>query len=202
MKSQLRSAERENWLKPVTVQRALRVRRQRPACNQRKVVAEIRVGVLNVQGMSWTKRSYRGMLWHIVMKNARAKCGCDVPVRFVYARMDERRKQSGDVGTRRVHIVCEWNGRYCLVSFVCETVANFRIGDARSRKQEVDWALGLHRCFSVSSHISLHADAERRECAWTGTRALGAWNRVVVGVATKRRPRDPGRRCEFAPGSR
>ena len=47
MKSQLRSAERENWLKPVTVQRALRARRQRHACNQRKVAPEIRVGVLN-----------------------------------------------------------------------------------------------------------------------------------------------------------
>ena len=68
MKSQLRSAERELWLKPITVQRALRVRRQRHACNQRTVAPEIRVGVLNVQGMSWTKRSYRGMLWHIVMK--------------------------------------------------------------------------------------------------------------------------------------
>ena len=55
MKSQLRSAERENWLKPVTVQRALRVKRQRHACNQRKVAPEIRVGVLNVQGMSWAK---------------------------------------------------------------------------------------------------------------------------------------------------
>ena len=68
MKSQLCSAEREHWLKPIAVQRALRVRRQRHACNQRKVAPEIRVGVLNVQGMSWTKRSYRGMLWHIVMK--------------------------------------------------------------------------------------------------------------------------------------
>ena len=68
MKSELCSAEREHWLKSITVQRALRVRRQRHACNQRKVAPEIRVGVFNVQGMSCTKRSYRGMLWHIVMK--------------------------------------------------------------------------------------------------------------------------------------
>ena len=45
MKSQLRSAEREHWLKPITVQRALRVRRQGHACSQRKVAPEIRVGV-------------------------------------------------------------------------------------------------------------------------------------------------------------
>ena len=63
MKSQLCSAEREIRLKPVTVQRVQRVRRQRHACNRRKVAPEIRVGVLNVQGMSWTKRSYRA---HVV----------------------------------------------------------------------------------------------------------------------------------------
>ena len=82
MKSQLCGAEREHWLKPITVQRALRVRRQRHACNQRKVAPETRVGVLNVQGMSWTKRSYRGMLWHIVMKmreqNADVMCLSDL----------------------------------------------------------------------------------------------------------------------------
>ena len=48
MKSQLCSAEREHWLKPITVQRALRVRRQRHACNLRKVAPEMRVGVRNV----------------------------------------------------------------------------------------------------------------------------------------------------------
>ena len=51
MKSQLCSAERKHWLKPITVQRALRIRRQRHACNHRKVAPEIRVGVLNVQGV-------------------------------------------------------------------------------------------------------------------------------------------------------
>ena len=91
MKSQLRSAERENWLKPVTVQRALRARRQRHACNPRKVAPEIRVGVLNVQGMSWTKRSYRGMLWHMVTKNEGAERRCDVRVRWVHVRVDEQR---------------------------------------------------------------------------------------------------------------
>ena len=81
-------------------------------------------------------------------------------------------------------------------------LAKFRIWDVHSKKQEVDWALGLQRCSSSQSHISLHADAERRECASTETRAAGAWNRVVVEVETKRRPRDPGRRCEFALVSR
>ena len=170
MKSQLRSAEREHWLKPITVQRALRVRSQRHACNQRKVALEIRVGVLNVQGMSWTKRSYRGIC---------------------HEWMSEGNKVV--MGTLRVHAVCEWYGRYCVVSLFCETVAKFRIGDAYSRKQEVDWSHSSHWCFSVSSPLSLHANAERRECAWTETRALGTWNRAVVEVETKRRPPDPGR---------
>ena len=116
----------------------------------------------------------------------RAARRCDGPVRSVHARMDERRKQSGDVGTRRVHVVCVWYGRYCVVSFVCETVAKFRIDDAHSRKQEVDWSHSSHWCFSVSSPLSLHANAERRESAWTETRAPGTCHRVVVEVETKR----------------
>ena len=117
MKSQLCSAEREHWLKPITVQRAVRVRRQRHACNHRKVAPEIRVDVLNVQGMSWTKRSYRSMLWHIVMKMREQ----NADVMFLSDLSDERRKQSGDVGTRGVHAVCEWYGRYCVVSLFCVT---------------------------------------------------------------------------------
>ena len=134
--------------------------------------------------------------WHAVAhrdENARAERRCDVPVRSDHARLDERRKRSGDVGTRRVHAVCEWYGRYCVVSLFCETVAKFRIGDAHSRKQEVDWSHSSHWCFSVSSLLSLHANAERRECAWTETRAPGTWSRAAVKVETKRRPRDPGR---------
>ena len=63
--SQLCSAERENWLKPVTAQRVLR--EEWHACNRRKMPVEVRVGVLNVQSMFWTKRS-RSMLCHIVTK--------------------------------------------------------------------------------------------------------------------------------------
>ena len=62
-----------------------------------------------------------------------------------------------------------------------------------SREQEVDWSHSSHWCFSVSSPLSLHANAERRECARTETRALGTWNRAAVEVETRRRPRDPGR---------
>ena len=39
--------------------------------------------------------------------------------------------------------------------------------------------------FSVSSPLSLYANAERRECAWTEARAPGTWNRVVVEVETR-----------------
>ena len=42
---------------------------------------------------------------------------------------------------------CDWYGRYGVVSFACETVAKIRIGDAHSRKQEVDWSHGI-----ISSH--------------------------------------------------
>ena len=126
-------------------------------------------------------------------ENARAERRCDVPVRSVHARMDDRRKQSGDAGTRGIHAVCEWYGWYCAVSLFCETVAKFRIGDAHSREQEVDWSHSSHWCFSVSSPLSLHANAERRECARTETRAPGTWNRAAVEVETRRRPRDPGR---------
>ena len=186
MKSQLCSADRKNWLEPITVQRALRVRRLQsskscfgdtcwcPQCPRYVMDKAV------VQG-------------HVVAhcdENARAERRCDVPVRSVHARMDDRRKQSGDVGTRRVHAFCEWYGRYCVVSLFCEIVAKFRIGDAHSRKQEVD---SSHWCFSVSSLLSLHANAERRECAWTEARAPGTWNRAAVEVETKRRPRDPGR---------
>ena len=111
MKSQLCSVERKNWLKPVTVQRALRPTKNRT----RKYVS--------VSSMSkicrGQKRSYRGMLWHRD-GNARAECGCSVLVRCVCAKVGERRKQSDDVGTRRVQTVCEWNGRYCSISIVCE----------------------------------------------------------------------------------
>ena len=127
------------------------------------------------KGMSRTKRSYRNMLWHIVMS---VMLGLEEYTLFV----------NGMVGI--------------VLSRLFVTLAKFRIGDAHSRKQEVDRGHGLHRCFSVSSHLSLHANAEWRERAWTETQASGTWNRAAVEVETKRRPRDPGRRCEFAPGSR
>ena len=59
-------------------------------------------------------------------ENARAERRCDVPVRSVHARMDDRRKQSGDAGTRGIHAVCEWYGWYCAVSLFCEIVAKFQ----------------------------------------------------------------------------
>ena len=98
-------------------------------------------------------------------ENARAERQCDVPVRSVHARMDDRKKQSGDAGTRGIQAVCEWYGWYCAVSLFCEIVAKFRIGDAHSREHEVDWSHSSHWCFSVSSPLSLHANAERKECA-------------------------------------
>ena len=62
--SQLCSAERENWLKPVTAQRVLRIKRLRHAAT----IGKVRVDLLNVQSMSWSQRSYRRMLWRIVTK--------------------------------------------------------------------------------------------------------------------------------------
>ena len=74
-----------------------------------------------------------------------------------------------------------------------ENVANFRVGDAHSRKQEVDWSHSSHWCFSVSSLLSLHA--QRRAEGVRTDRDKSTWNMEpsCVEVETKRRPRDPGR---------
>ena len=202
MKSQLCSAEREHWLKPITVSKSA-------TCKE--TAARLQSTESCSGDTRWCPQCPRYVVdeafvqGHVVAhrdEDARAERRCDVPVRSVHARMDERRKQSGDVGTRRVHAVCEWYGRYCVVSLFCAVVAKFRIGDADSRKQEVDWSHSSHWCFSVSSPLSLHANTERRECARAETRAPGTWNRVAVEVETKRRPRDLGRRCALSFGSR
>ena len=201
MKSQLCSAERENWLKQVTVQRALRVRRQQHACNQRKVVPEIRVGVLNVQGMSWAKRSYRGMLWHIVMKMPEQ----NADVMFL---SDLSTPEWMSEGNKVVMLGLE---EYTLfVNGVVGIVLSRLFVKLWHHSGSTVYTAGNKRwigltvrigVLAVSSRISQHANAEWRECAWTEARAQ-TWNRAAGEVETKRRPRDPGRRCELPPGSR
>ena len=61
-----------------------------------------------------------------VVAHCDENCESRTPVRSVHARTDERRKQSGDAGTRRVHAVRVRYGRYCAVSLFCEIVAKFR----------------------------------------------------------------------------
>ena len=107
--------------------------------------------------MWWAKRSCRRMLWHIVVMREQ-----NADVMFLSDVSAPEWMSEGNkvvmLGTRRENITCEWCGRCCVVSLFCETVAKFRIGDAHSRKQEVDWShssgrIHFHPKTVSSNHI-------------------------------------------------
>ena len=142
--------------------------------------------------MSWTKRSYRGMLWHIVLK-VLDQCA-EVWFLSILFTTEWTSKGSKVVLLGLEEYTMLVIGMVGIVlSRLFVKLAKFRIGDEHSRKQEVDWSHSSQWCLSLSSPLSLHANAERRECARTEARTPGTWNRVAVEVGTKRRPRDPGR---------
>ena len=64
------------------------------------------------------------------------------------------------------------NGMVGIVLSRC-FVAKFRIGDAHSRKQEVDWSHSSHWCFSVSSPLTA---SQRRAEGVRTDRDTSTWN--------------------------